>query len=345
MDSIRDKLIMQMHAGARAMASHALGTGLPVPPWVLATIARLDGGVERRLEVPLREIARVYQELARTVAPATPELLLMLYQGNDESRLKRTFGHIRITRRFMLAAVVAIVSFVLISLSSYINDPASGDFFTSSGLPLFVNELFFLSSAAIGAAFSNLFQVNREIMNGTYRPKDEPTYWVQFTLGIVAGLLMSTVLNISSIAPQDDAAFSRLNFGSALLALLGGFSSSVVQKVIQRIIDALETIVRGSAEQEIRVREQAGRLRMEERLARERMRTTLMLNDIQRRLGAGEDPEAVRALLEETSRSVLSDGGQVPQRPPGPAEPPEALEAAPAAAAEGQSNGGATGRA
>lgn len=326
--AIREKLVTQLHAEARAMASHALGTGLAVPPATLEVLTRLE---EHPGQVALRELASVHAELARLVAPCTPELLALLYKETDDARLKQTFGQVRVTRSFMLAALISIATFIGISLSNYIKDPRHGDFFTSSGWPLFVNEMFFVSSAAIGASFSTLFQVNREITSGTYRPRDEPSYWVQFTLGIVAGLLLSTVLNLRSIEPQGDVALTRMNFSSALLALLGGFSSSVVQKVIQRIIDALETVVRGSQEQEIKVREQESRLRAEETLARERMRTTLLLHDLRRRLAAGEGPEALRALLSEAGRSILSSDGRAPE--------PAVIPAAPEPAAEGAAPG------
>jgi hypothetical protein len=221
-----------------------------------------------------------------------------------------------------------------VSWSPYLNEPQYGDFFTSSGWPLFVNEMFFISSAAMGASFSNLFQVNRAITNGTFLPKDEASYWVQFTLGIVAGLLLSTVLNLNTIAPMDDKALTNLNFRGAGLALIGGFSSSVVQKVLKRLIDALETVVRGGGEGEIQIREQTGKLRVEEALAKERMRSSLLLHDIQSRVLAGESSEALIGVLDQASRKVLSDD-TMPLSPPEPPPAPEsAAKAQPALAAE-----------
>ena len=56
----------------------------------------------------------------------------------------------------------------------------------------------------------------------------------------------------------------RRQLAGAVLALIGGFSSSVVQNVIKRMIDTLETVVRGSAEAEVAIRAQTGKLRVEE---------------------------------------------------------------------------------
>ena len=294
------------------MASHLLGTGHIVPPWTLAILARPDAAMDPAEEegaggdVALRALLRAHGELAKLVAPATPELMVMLYKDSDDVRFRQTFGQARIVRSFVVAAIVSLVVFLVVSWSPYLNEPKWGDFFTSSGWPLFVNEMFFISSAALGASFSSLFQASRAITNGTFRPEEESSYWVQFMLGILAGLLLSTVLNLADIAPQDDAG-AGMNFRAAALALVGGFSSSVVQKVLQRLIDALETVVRGGAEAEIQIREQTGKLRLEESLVKERMRTSMLLNDLQRRLIAGDSPVALAALLDQASRKALSN--------------------------------------
>jgi hypothetical protein len=102
------------------------------------------------------------------------------------------------------------------------------------------------------------------------------------------------------------------------------------------MIEALESILRGSADQELLAQDQANKQRLEEMLGKDRMRTTLMLVDMQRRLAGGESPEALQALVEQASRAVLSNDAlplQELSRPALPALPPSAPDAAKATGA------------
>jgi hypothetical protein len=313
---MKQNVALEMADEVRAMASHALSQGVAVPGWVFEILARVDDGIEvskpegggAGSAVTVRDIHRAHSELTRLVAPFTPDLIVMLQMESNVPRFMKAIGQVRISRMFVLIVIASLVVFFTVSVSPYVNDPKFGDIFEASGWPLFVNEVFYLSSASVGASFASLFRLDRELCQGIFLPKDQSSYWVQYTLGVVAGLLLSTVLHVHSVAPQDDAAHTSMQFSGAALALMGGFSSSVVQRLIQRLIEALETILRGAADHEVRAREEAHKLRMEEQLAKDRMRTTLLLVDMQRQLGAGQDPEALRARLDDISQSVLTSG-------------------------------------
>ncbi|MGK3965421.1 hypothetical protein WMF38_14745 [Sorangium sp. So ce118] len=231
-------------------------------------------------------------------------------------------------RSSILAALLSLATFLGVTLTTYVNDPRSGDIFTSSGLPLLINELLFLSSASLGASFANLFQIDREVSSGRFVPRHESSYWVRFVLGIMAGLLLATVLNISQVAPKDAGQLERIHFSAAGLALMGGFSSSVVQRILQRMIETLEALVRGSGEAEVAARELANKMKLEQSLAAERVRVTLLLSDVQRRLAAGEDADSILHRLDQVNRRVMSsDGQETPPTALPPAEPPLELRA------------------
>jgi hypothetical protein len=316
-----ESIALEMLNEARAMAMHTLRGGIAVPARILELVAQAGALSERRdqtaVEGAMPDISRAHGELARLIEPFTPDLIVMLELESKVSPLVRAMGRTRIERSFVLTALASISVFIALSLSHYLKDPMYGDFFTSSGFPLLINEFFFISSAAVGASFSNLFQIDRELTAGTFTPKNQSSYWVQFILGIVAGLLLSTILNVQSVTPTTAKSVGRINFEAATLALMGGFSSSIVQRIVQRIIEALESLLRGSAEQEVQARERASRLRLEETLAKNRMRTTLMLVDMQRRLAGGESPETLLARVEQASRSIISNE-ELPTDDPAP---------------------------
>jgi len=316
-----ESMALEMLNEARAMAVHTLRSGIAVPARILELIAQAGALSERRdqtaVEGAMPDISRAHGELARLIEPFTPDLIVMLEIESKVSPLVRAMGRIRIERSFVLTALASISVFIALSLSHYLKDPMYGDFFTSSGFPLLINEFFFISSAAVGASFSNLFQIDRELTAGTFIPKNQSSYWVQFILGIVAGLLLSTILNVQSVTPTTAKGVGRVSFEAATFALMGGFSSSIVQRIVQRIIEALESVLRGSAEQEVQARERANRLRLEETLAKNRMRTTLMLVDMQRRLAGGESPETLLARVEQASRSIISNE-ELPSDHPAP---------------------------
>lgn len=337
--STREDLLVQMLEEARAMIAYALTAGRPVAGWIVETIARVDEGASPReddggeagdapdapgQDASLRALTRAHVELAKIIAPATPDLVLMLEAESRVPRLYRVLGVCRAARSFMLIAILSLATFIGTTLSPYINNPELGNIFSSSGYPLFVNELFFASSAAVGASFGGLFKIDQDITSGAFSPKLQSSYWVQLILGIVAGLLLSTLLNINVITPTDEPALTRMNFSAAGLALLGGFSSSAVQRVLQRMIETLEAVVRGSGEQEVAARERAGKARLEHDLAAERVRLSATLTDIQRRMAMGESPEAVRRYLEQINRrgaesiEGLFEDGKGPSAPGSP---------------------------
>lgn len=216
-----------------AMVRYALASGKPVPEPVVTTVqeaieASGDGAPPRDLD----RLVRAHTELVHIVAPATPRTILLLSRER-ESRLAM-LGPVRLVRHMLIVVIVLLVAFVLLATSPDVNH-GSGDIFTSSGLPLLLNELFLLTAGGLGAAFSSLFTASRYIKAGTYDPKHESTYWLRLILGLMAGLLLPALI------PMGDAG----ELSKPLLALLGGFSASVLYRILERLVQTVESLVRG----------------------------------------------------------------------------------------------------
>lgn len=67
--------------------------------------------------------------------------------------------------------------------------------------------------------------------------------WVRFNLGLIAGMVLAVLVPIDT---------GSKTFERPLLALLGGFSASVVYRILQRLVDTLESSCRSMAETSLR---------------------------------------------------------------------------------------------
>jgi len=224
-----------------AMLRYALASGLSVPA---ATVQAVAAAAERAGSAPrdppraapdqdVRALAGVHAELAHLVAPATPHTLVLLGGDATPGAGWRRFVRIPVVAQMMTAAILAILAFVGLSLTGS------------------VSELFFLSAAALGAAFSALFEIMRSLDRGELDPRQQYTYWIKFLLGLVAGLILATILHVNGAAagaPPDGAASDRaLHLSSAGLALVGGYSSSLLHRVLGRLTESLEALLTGGA--------------------------------------------------------------------------------------------------
>lgn len=300
-ETVADQLVTE----CQAMAAYALESGLAVPGPALELVHE-----SYRAAPPVRQLAQVHAQLARLVAPATPRTLVLLARERREHGVLRFLGAVRLVRQMMLAGVLLLGTFIATAASPDVNE-TSGDIFRSSGVELIVNELFLISAAGVGAAFAALFRANRYVAEGTYDPKYESSYWVRFFLGIIAGLVLAVLV------PVDAGSQS---FTRPLLALVGGFSASVVYRMLSRVVDTLESLVQGEAPEVATAREQIVRARAQEAEGRDRLRVGATLMELRERVRTGAGAEELNAaltgILEELLSAETTSGGEVGRQPP-----------------------------
>ncbi|RKQ84963.1 hypothetical protein C8N24_6594 [Solirubrobacter pauli] len=289
----------QMLGAAEAMLRHALASGIVVPEAVVETVElacthRRAGG-EGELEPPtpalLRRLARAHAELVRLVAPATPRTILLLSHGR-RSRLAM-LGPVRLVRQMLVAVLVLLAAFVALSTTDYVNG-TGGDILNSTGLSLLVNELFFLAAGGLGAAFSALFTAYRYIAEGTYDPKFESSYWLRFILGLMAGLLLPALVPLGADAEAE-------GISRPLLALLGGFSASVLYRILERLVGAVESLVRADSRELRAARRAADLAQASDRARLERLELVGHLRRLEQQARAGGTPDQ---LAEDLGRMV-----------------------------------------
>ena len=228
-----------------AMAAYALGAGAHVPPEFLPALeaakASLGAGVDGETLPPvdLIELTRMHAALADLVAPATPRAISLLHEQKFQHPILSSFGAVPIVRRVLMVALVSLALMLLSALSQYVNPVTmKQDLVEGHGLSLFFCEIFLASASCLGSSFAALFRLNKYVTNGTFDPYYRSSYWIQLVLGVVAGMVLSGII-FHSI--KSDTSTSIL-LDQPLLALLGGFSSGLVYRVLTRIMDAIESI-------------------------------------------------------------------------------------------------------
>jgi hypothetical protein len=298
---IRKQLIEE----STAMAKYALASGLAVPGDIvenLETISQqkitvtgpdVDPGKEKTSKDQLhrkadtRKLNSLHARLARIVEPAKPRAILLLDKESNKKGSFKFLGPVPFIRRMILAAIICLVLFIGISLSPIINSEKDAwDMFKHTGFDLLLKELFLLCAAGLGTAFSALFRANRYIAEGTFDPKYESSYWVRFILGIIAGMILATLIPIEDVMASV--------FAKPLLAMLGGFSAEVVHRIVERLVETAATVIRGDPKRELQSEAQEIKAKASENETKKRFQLASNLVKVQDQIDSGMKPEDIK---------------------------------------------------
>jgi len=294
-------LFEQMVQECIAMAKHAYASGLNVPAnvvEVLETITSGKPGEVKEKEMPgMQQLNTVHARLSRIIEPAKPRTILLLDTEGKKKVYFKFLGPVPFIRRMVLASITALGLFILISLSPFINDdPNAWDMFKHRGLDLLTKELFLLCAAALGASFTALFNANRYIVRGTFDPKYESSYWIRFILGIIAGMILASLIPIEQYMEAD--------FGKPLLAMLGGFSANMVYQVLSRLVETVGSLFKGDAASAKEAREGQLKARIAEDDAKNRFQLASDLIKIQDLVQPDSKPEEIKKMISGLTRQL-----------------------------------------
>ncbi len=193
-----------------------------------------------------QQVVKLHNELSKFVAPARPQTLNLLQKEAQKNQTFSFLGSVTLVKRLMLVAIISLVLFIAISLSSHINGKTiDQSIYDNSSIELFIVLSFYLTSASLGAAFSNLFQANNHIKSNTFDPKYESSYWIRYVLGIIAGFLLAVLIPLPESITQNKETTNIEILSKPLLAMLGGFSAALVYRILFRMVFAVESIFIG----------------------------------------------------------------------------------------------------
>lgn len=307
-----------------AMAKYAFRTGLQVPPELANSLNafgsesssfQTDGQTETDestsssgitssfdSDISLKQLALIHNQLSQLILPAKPQSILLLDQeAKSKSKLK-FLGPIPLVRYMMAISIFFLVLIIAVSLSPEVTDiNINRDWFKEgmSGMILLVNLLFLLSASGLGASFAALFELNKYIVDGTYDPKYIPSYWIRFVLGLIAGIMLAELI------PDFSKDSTLYTLGKPTLAMLGGFSASLVYRILNRLVTAVETLVRGDNKQLIETQEVESRNRANQEISQSRLKLASDLVKLKQQLGEALSPEEMNELVNGMLNKVL----------------------------------------
>lgn len=320
-------LARQTFLECEAMARFALSSGLKVPGGLLQRLRALEAAVEQGTDDPqggvVRRLGDCHSQLAQLIAPATPRTILLLDSEARQGGFLRFLGPLPLTRQMMITALLSLAALICLTLSPDVNGSKNNtDILLGSGMPLLLNELFLLAAAALGASFSALFIANRYLQEGTFDPRYNISYWVRFVLGLIAGFILGTLIDINSLhTAAGSAADAASPFARPLLAMLGGFSASVVYRILNRLAESVESLFRGDLRDQVKTQTDAERSKLKADAEQERNRLASRLMDLQRKIAGGETSAALQAELDTLMRELLGeDAPETEAAQPAPAQ-------------------------
>lgn len=296
-------LRLQLDAEVRAMMRHALANGLDVPPPLMNSVAALDQTPRTPSDTALiAPLAALHAQLVKLVAPARPGTLRLLHAQAACQGPAAVLGPLVNLRRLTLAAFACTALFVGLSLSPLIDATAmSGDLYSLSGLRQLVAMLFLLAAAGMGSTFQALFTAQSYASKATYDPVFDGSYWVRIGLGLVAGLMLSVLVPLD---PQGNAP----TIEKPLLALLGGFSASLVHRILQRLVDSVGSLFDGDPRALLQRDAAAAHADARQALAQSRIDVASQLVGLRDQLAQGASSEQLHRSLSQLLDQLLARG-------------------------------------
>ena len=320
--ALKNGLVEQMQRECDAMARYALQHGIAVAPELIAQLTALIGtdpgaaplpAVDAAADGSPREpersgrsasysLATIHRRLAVAIAPATPQAVTLLDVERRGAYRFAWLGPVPLIRALTVAAVSFLIAVIATSLSSEVSSTnIDQGFLDSHGTQLLWNALFLLFCAGLGASFATLFQAHRYIANSTYDPKYDASYGARLILGVIAGLILVEMLPTHLF----DAGSMR-SFGKPALAMLGGFSATAVHRLLHRLVETLETLVRGDPAVAAQATFETRRAQAATERVQWQSEFAADLLRLQQSLETGMSADTVRERLAEFTRAMLS---------------------------------------
>lgn len=303
----------QLYMESKSMAGYALKKGKPVPVSVIKNIEAFEdysssGDVKSqspqiRKEIDITALVDTHALLASLVDPATPQTILLLDREQETGKMLKFLGPVSLIRQLMVATVISLFIFIVLLASPFINgDTLAEDVLSAEGIEQLTRLVFYVSAAGLGASFSALYIANDYISKGTFDPCHQSSYWIRFSLGIIAGLLLALLISEKSI--QGDGLVSN-GVIRPLLAILGGFSADLLHSFLDRMVETFKSLFEGGTQNLLDAKTQEAKIKLAGMEIDGRMKLAQNLMQMQQQIGTETDPELVKQQLNEILQNLI----------------------------------------
>jgi hypothetical protein len=295
----------QAYQECLAMTKYALASGKKIPA---GTMEALQGIGSHPKSQQLSSLVQIHEKLARAIAPATPQTILILESESAKKHFFSFLGLLPLVRRFMLTAVIFLILFI--GVQTFPQADLSLPVLDQQNDVFILLVLSLIAAAGLGATFAALFQANKYITAGTYDPKYESSYWIRFILGIISGLTLSILIPTTW---YKNAQPGFMQMAKPLLAMLGGFSTTVVYRILSRLVESVESLIVGNKEEAFAVKEKEINAKIAEEDFRTRQEMATSLMNVLQQIDPNVDPEQIRQQLNSLLKKVspTSDLGEL----------------------------------
>jgi hypothetical protein len=300
----------QIYLESKAMAKYAMAKGKSVPVSVITSIETFDNqsfASNEKNHLPQRMdiigLVDAHQALARIIDPASPQTILLLDQEQKSGSIFKSLGPVSLVRELMLAAIISMFIFVALISSPLIDsDKMAEDVLKANGMEQLARLLFYIGAAGLGASFAALYKANSYITNGTFDPGYHSSYWIRFSLGIIAGLLLAVLISENSI--ETEGILSR-GVIRPLLAILGGFSADLLYAFLIRIVDTFKSLFESSTKNILDAKAIEAKAKLAGLEAERRIKLSQSLIQMQQQIGQETNPEQIKQQLNNILENLI----------------------------------------
>ena len=306
----------QLYLECRAMTEYVLARGQSVPASVIKNIEAIEDYIVStdeegqtiqtpviRKDVDISDLVDTHDFLSQLIEPASPKTILLLDMEQKRKSVFKFLSPVALVRQLMVASFLSLLIFVALMASPYIDgEKLAEDVLSASGLEQLLRLMFYMSSAGLGASFAALYKANFYIAKGSYDPTYEASYWIRFSLGIIAGLLLALLISERSIS--NDGMLSH-GVARPLLAILGGFSADLLYSFLNRMVETFKSLFESNARDMIDAKELEGKAKLANMEVQKRMQLAQRLMDMQQQISTSSDPEEVKQQLNDLVQNLI----------------------------------------